>query len=265
MPSKLIAVWGSSGSGKTMTALALAHRLTKLKHRVVVISTDSQTPALPVFLPTASVAASKSIGALLMSNNFAFSNIQDKLHLHPENENLAFMGLTAGENITTYNAFEREKIVKLIKTLHLELDDIIIDCCTQPLLDMMTLTALEIAEVVIRCTTPDNKGTQFLNAQLPLLADTKFKTGQHIRVLSNITPKSPVDALNSLTGGFDFYIPWSDEAYEKMIAGEEIGGFRKRAAWEDNSGFRYDKEMKKLTERVAQNNDATDKSDGHHD
>lgn len=252
MSSKVIAFWGSSGSGKTLTCAAVASRLAAQKNKVVVISTDSQAPALPVFLPSSNILAAYSLGSLLMSNNFAFSNVADKLHLHPDNPNLAFMGLTQGENITTYNSFERDKILRLIKTLALELDYILVDCATQPLLDMMSLTALELADAVVRGITPDNKGIHFLSTQLPLLTDSKFKIDSHIKVLSLITPKSPVDAICKRTGDFDFFLPYSVEVAEKFIEGSEIKGFPKQSFLSDNSGFRFEREITKLTERVIQ-------------
>ncbi len=250
--SKTIAFWGSSGSGKTINCVAVAGKLADEQNKVVVISTDSQSPALPVYLPSKEILTAYSLGNLLMSNNFAFSNVSDKLHLHPDNPNLAFMGLTQGENITTYNSFERDKIIKLMKTLSLELDYILIDCNTQPLLDMLSLTALELADEVVRCITPDNKGIQFLSTQLPLLTDSKFKIDSHIKVLSNITPKSPVDAVCKRTGDFDFYLPYSVDVYEKFIEGSELKGFRKQSFLNDNNGYRYEQEISKLAERVKQ-------------
>ncbi|MEG1761144.1 MAG: AAA family ATPase [Hydrogenoanaerobacterium sp.] len=250
MQSKVIAFWGSSGSGKTLLSAAAAGKLSKQKSKVVVISTDCNAPALPIFLPGLDILAAYSIGNILMSNNFEFSNIADKLHLHPNNPNLAFMGLTRGENITTYNSFERDKILKLIKTLSLELDYIIIDCMTQPLLDMMSLTALEIADVVIRSITPDNRGIEFQSTQLPLLSDSKFKTDRHIKVLSNIMPKSPVDAICKKLGDFDFFMPYSSEAAEKFIEGSEIKGFIKQSFLDDNSGYRFEHELNKMIEKV---------------
>ena len=49
--SKIIAVWGSAGSGKSMFCCILAKALTQDKKKAIIINADLSTPMLPVWLP----------------------------------------------------------------------------------------------------------------------------------------------------------------------------------------------------------------------
>lgn len=63
--SKIIAIWGNPGSGKTTFACLLAKRLTRDKSKAIIVSPDSATPILPVLFPNENIEKSMSLGNVL--------------------------------------------------------------------------------------------------------------------------------------------------------------------------------------------------------
>ena len=61
-------------------------------------------------------------------------------------------------------------------------DFVIVDC-NSSLDNLLSATAVEQADTVIRLATPDLKSISFFSSQLPLYSDPKFKTEQHIEVV----------------------------------------------------------------------------------
>ena len=48
---KVITVWGSPGSGKSMFSAILAKALTRDKRKAIIINAEISVPMLPVWLP----------------------------------------------------------------------------------------------------------------------------------------------------------------------------------------------------------------------
>lgn len=60
--AKVITVWGSPGSGKSMFCCILAKALTRDKSKAILINADISVPMLPVWLPEQLAPANASIG-----------------------------------------------------------------------------------------------------------------------------------------------------------------------------------------------------------
>ena len=60
--SKVITVWGSPGSGKSMFCCILAKALTRDKQKAIIINADISVPMLPVWLPEQMIETGASIG-----------------------------------------------------------------------------------------------------------------------------------------------------------------------------------------------------------
>lgn len=65
--AKIITVWGSQGSGKTMFCCILAKALTRDKKKALIINADVSVPMLPVWLPEQMIETNASIGQVLSS------------------------------------------------------------------------------------------------------------------------------------------------------------------------------------------------------
>ena len=64
---KVITVWGSPDSGKSMFCCILAKALTRDKRKAIIINADMNVPMLPVWLPEQIIQTNTSIGQVLSS------------------------------------------------------------------------------------------------------------------------------------------------------------------------------------------------------
>ena len=59
---KVITVWGSPGSGKSMFSCILAKALTRDKRKAIIINAEISVPMLPVWLPEQIIQTNASVG-----------------------------------------------------------------------------------------------------------------------------------------------------------------------------------------------------------
>lgn len=224
-----IASWGSSGAGKTTVALALAAALAKRKKDVLVLSTDSRTPSLPVFLPTVQGLSSRSsVAELLARSEITQGGLKDRILKHPKSDHIFFMGVASGEVATlTYGPPRREAVMNLLQLLQqAPFQYIIIDCDSNPVLDVTTLIALEWAQFGICTLSPDVKGYEYLKAQMGWLGNSdSFRVAEYVKVLSQIEPTTPVAEADALFGGIRYRLPRSHQVRDRFVAGELLLGF----------------------------------------
>lgn len=247
MSYKTICVWGSPGSCKSTVAEAIAWQLVDKKFNVLIVNTSSEVPMLPLYLPGQKASSANSLGYLLSMPNLEYSALKNKIHMSPHSDKLGYMALVSGETPLTYSPFERIKLLAFLKTLASpSIDYIIIDCCANPMIDTLTLIALERAELVIRAITPDIKGIEFTKSHLSWLGDSiKIDTSRQIKLAGPVKEYSAIDEVGAAIGGFDYILPESREVYSAFVAGGKFG------ICKDAAGLCFDKEIAKLVaERV---------------
>lgn len=246
MSNKLIAVWGSSGSGKSLVSCAVANALTTKNHNVIVISADKSTPMLNVYLPFLDCKKENSV-AQFLSSVVIESGFKTRLHIHEKNGNLGFMALSTGENGLTHQApWSMSSIDQLVNLLFEKeyADYIVFDCTGDVLTDNLTLYALENADVTLRVISPDSRGISFLNSQIPILSGGNFHLERHILILNNCYTYSPASQI-SLDYGFDIIIPHCKDAYTKYTSGLPIGGLY------NHDGVIFEKAIQKIKEGIV--------------
>lgn len=244
MPYKLISIWGSSGAGKSTAALALAANLTKDEKNVVVINTDTVTPSLPVFLPELKTSSLHSIGGLYSSLNLTGSNLKDKIHLHPKNERLGFMGMCSGETPLTYKVLTKERLKEMMGLLsNMPLDYVIVDGASFIMGDTLSMFSLEFADSIIRVITPDVKGIEYEKSNMLWLRNS-FLQDNHIKVLSPVKESSPVAEVEQVSGEAKYYLPYSEEVQEAFLSGSLISGMKY------TTGILFEETIAKIGEEV---------------
>lgn len=244
MSGKIICIWGSPNSGKSLISAAIAAKFAAKKQNVIIYSGDRLTPSLKVFVPSKQITSKESVGPLLMSENYDNEAVMLHMVFHPESEYIGFMGFSPDENYITYRNFSRESVIKLLNKMSVKADYIIIDGLSNPFDDIMTLTALELADIRIRTATADNKGMIYSKAAESIYHDRKFYDLNTIKLLGNVKPISPTEEINNMYGPFDFIVPYSSEAEVKMLEGSLMSNFRKL------DGMKFEKQIKKLSERI---------------
>jgi len=244
---KMIAVWGSDGSGKTTLCSALAAQLAALGKNSVILSTDSSTPALPVFLPNQYITSDGSLGELLSHPISGTGALRGYIHIHPSSERIGIMGMASGETPIAYRAFKRDMMMSLLRVLNdSPFDYVIFDCQSNPVYDSLTQLALSTSEYPIRMLTPDVRGVEFEKSQKGWLRGIPgMRVDEHIRIFSPVLRISPLEQAVSVTGKGDYILPFSEDVYNKSTAGQLVAGCH------DRYGIQYDNQVKKFAERIV--------------
>lgn len=220
--SKLIAIWGSPNSGKTSFAIKLAQCIyEKYSASVLMLSTDYETPSLPVLFPNTKAEELFSIGVPLSKTDIVEHEVVKSIVTVKGKMNLGFLGYKDSENKFTYPSYDDKKAKALLTVLKGLVDFIIVDC-TSSLNNILSGAAVEQADTVIRLATPDLKSISYLSSQLPLYADPKYKMEQHIVVL-NTTEKEvfmPVEEAKTHYKNISFTLPYCRTLREQIIDGE---------------------------------------------
>lgn len=244
---KLIASWGTSGSGKTTTALAVAAELVHRKREVLVIGADSATPMLPVYLPNSKPERKNSMGAIF-EQEIKEGALKDKLLPHPKSDKLYFMGFVSGElSGITYKIPDRAAIIALLDVLrHSPFDYILIDCDSNPVFEPITLLALELADTVLRSVTPDVRGFEAMSAQLKWLgnSDNTYRLERHLKIYAPVYPNTPLTEMEAVAGKICSALPYAVQVAERQMAGQLLRGFDGR------DGVRYEREIEKIVDRI---------------
>lgn len=243
---KMIAVWGSNGSGKKVVSLGIATKLAEKRKNVVIINTDGSMPILPVFLPRQQIGSDGSVGRLLSSSFQSYNALKGYVHIHPESSHIGFMGIAGGETPITYKAFTRDNMMSLLKVLNdSPFDYIVFSCISNPVYAPLTQLALQTAEYPVRIITPDVRGIEFEKSQKSWLRGIpEMRIDEQIRVINPVRPTSPLDEVISISGAADYVLPFSDEIYGKSIAGGLMRGCKERY------GIQFEKRISELAERI---------------
>lgn len=245
---KIIASWGSSGSGKTTLALAIAAELAKRKKDVLIISTDTRTPLLPVALPTVKgIDGRNSIGTVFAGQEITDATLKDKIVRHPKSSHIYVMGYASGEQpALTYTPPSRDGATALFSLLSSSpFHYLIVDCDSSAIFDHTTLAAIELADIGLLSVTPDVKGYEYRkSATAWLTGNDVFHAERFVRVASPVMPYTPLAGVRALFGGFDVELPFVQSVAEKMMAGELIGGL------DGVAGVRYMEEIRKIADRI---------------
>ena len=184
---QMLAVWGSPGAGKTVTAVKLAAELAKRKKNVVLVFTDLTAPSLPRCggggkLPEVSV------GELLSAPGMTQERVLKTWRPLRKTPYISFLGYKAGKMCSPTRSTAKEKAVDMLVLLRHIADYVIVDCTSVLTGNVLATAALEVADDVLRVCGCDLKAISYFASYLPLIEEWKFKPEQHIRVLSNTRP-----------------------------------------------------------------------------
>lgn len=208
--SKVITVWGSPGSGKSMFCCILAKALTKSKEKAIIINADFSVPMLPVWLPAQPTENGVSVGQVLSALEIDNALVASHVTVLKSYPFIGLMGYTAGENPLSYPEVKYES-VKLLITAAAQLVDYVILDCSSNMTNFFTPAAIESANVAVRILTPDLKGVSYLAAHQPLLTDARFHYHDHLTFAGLARPFHAIDEMAHQIGGIDGLLPYGKE------------------------------------------------------
>ena len=204
---QMLAVWGSPGAGKTVTAVKLAAELSKRKKNVVLVFTDLTAPPLPAVAAEGKLPE-VSVGELLSAPGMTQEQVLKTCVPCEKHPYISFLGYKAGENVFTYAEYSKEKAVDMLVLLRHIADYVIVDCTSVLTGNVLATAALEVADDVLRVCGCDLKAISYFASYLPLIEDRKFKPEQHIRVLSNTRPYQGGMEYENSFGGVKYRLPY---------------------------------------------------------
>lgn len=248
MSAKLICVWGSPSSGKTVLSLALGAALATQKSNVIVYNGDKLTPMLKVFVPSADIESSQSIGPLLMSGRFDDTIFAQRLVVHPECDYLCFIGMAPSDTYITYDSFGDEPVMKVLNKMMNLAEYVIVDCTANPIDDNMSQVAMGLADYKICCITADTRGISYMDSARMIYSEDRFDINNHIMVVGNVKNVSPLTELMRVSGKYDYVLPYSPEIENRYIGGELLTDLKRMASRD------FSKEIKRLAKRIVEDN-----------
>ena len=101
---KVITVWGSPGSGKSMFSCILAKALTRDKRKAIIINAEISVPMLPVWLPEQIIQTNASVGQVLSSVEIDTTLVASHVTVLKSYPFIGLMGYSAGENPLSYKS-----------------------------------------------------------------------------------------------------------------------------------------------------------------
>jgi MinD-like ATPase involved in chromosome partitioning or flagellar assembly len=243
MENKIVAVWGSPSSGKTVTSMELARELETHKKNVIVIFADLFCPVLSTVMPGVDVK-SRTLGSLLSKPHIKQIDIMQTAIPYPKHEYIAAIGYKNGDNIFTYSEFLAERVAELISGLRQAADCVIIDCSSVLTEDGFTTIALQQADTVLRLCNADLKAFSYFTSHLPLISRAKFKSDGHIKVLSNLKPGQEENTFRSVYGDVAYALPHVKEIETQFYSASLLDGLNGKDA------KKYNAEVKRMVREV---------------
>ena len=208
--AKVITVWGSPGSGKSMFCCILAKALTRDKQKALIINGEISVPMLPVWLPEQMVQTNASIGQILSSVEIDTSLVASHVTVLKSYPFIGLMGYSAGENPLSYPEIRYNMVLELIAAAAQLVDYVILDCGSN-MTNVFTPAAIESGDLIVRILTPDLKGVNYLKAHQPLLVDSRFRYDSHMTFAGMARPFHALDEMGYIIGGFDGLLPYGKE------------------------------------------------------
>ena len=240
----MLAVWGSPGSGKTVTAVKIAKMLTAKKKNVILLLCDMTAPMLPCICSPDELECERSLGNILAAARIGENLIKHNLVTFKRNSCLAVLGLLERQNEYSTPPFTQKQVVELLDGLRQIAPYVIVDCGSYIANDILSAVALMEADSVLRLANADLKSISYLSSQLPLLRDAKWDTDKQYKTASNVKSQQAGDHMSQALGTVAFTLPHSAELEGQYLAGNLLADL----SMKDSRVFR--KEIEKIAREV---------------
>ena len=240
----MLAVWGSPGSGKTVTAVKIAQMLSAKKKNAILLLCDMTAPMLPCICSPDELECERSLGNILAAARIGENLIKHNLVTLKRSNYLTVLGLLKGENEYSIPPFTEKQAIELLDGLRQIAPYVIVDCGSYIANDILSAVALMEADSVLRLANCDLKSISYFSSQLPLLKDAKWDADKQYKVAANIKPFQAADHIGKVLGSVTFKLPYSQELEEQYLAGNLFSDL----SLKDSRAFR--KELEKIIEEV---------------
>lgn len=218
--NQVLAVWGSPSCGKTTIAAKVVDYLSGKGYDTALLLCDTDAPPLPLLIPPSEIETEKSLGSILAAVRISETLILQNSITVKKNPHISIIGMLKGENAYSYPKYTQAQAKELLERLRGIVDFVIVDCSSHLSDDILSTIALIESDSVLRLINCDLKSISYLSSQLPLLADSKFKTEKQIKVANNVKSMHSGENIAQILGGVAFTIPHSDLVEQQYLNGE---------------------------------------------
>ena len=250
----LVAVWGSSGTGKTATSLKLALSLLEENRSVLLLFPDDTTPTIPCLYGERELTKTGSLGSLFIAPRITSTLVSYHLTLPKDIQSLAFLGFEKGEHRYRYPTPTTTQCSDILRLCSELADILLVDIPTGFSRDMLSTVALLRAGVSLRLETLDIKNVSYLSSSLPLLqSHSQYKSKRELRILNDVhhTPKAVLKKKKE----YDTLLPYCAELSQHSRHGTLLQNLTAR----ESDG--YKRSIKTLTQTILRKVDAYEKND----
>lgn len=236
--AKLIAVYGSPGSGKTTVALKLAMSayLQTKDESVVFLSPDLAAPSMALLFPNYHPDEICSLSTVLDNTEISSENILKNSVTVKTMKNFCCLGFKAGENKYSFPVPTAEKINTLFDVLGDSFDYVFVDCSS----DEISKKALIKANKVIRVVSPDLKGMTWYSSN----KHTDRTENEDRFNVVNITEKElflPTEEVCAKLHSVAAVLPYSRAVRQQMLDGR---------MYERLNDKKYNKKMLSIVNKI---------------
>lgn len=216
---KIIAVWGSPGSGKSTVAGSLAYLLATSGKNVILIDTSTQAPQKSIWFPYCDGDFTSSLNSLMSADSITPAFMTK--HISTLSSNLGVLGFVKGETPLSLTKAQRLDKIKDVYKVCCDLADyVIVDCASNILDNIYSVVALEQAIRVLRIVSPDLKGATWTMGNLQLISDRKFTAANHIVISNNVKSYYNVPQIEAVIGDYKTCLPYCVDIEMRNITGE---------------------------------------------
>lgn len=211
----IISIWGSPNSGKTTLATKMGIEFDALKKRTLVVYTENLSVDISAVFPDEKDFVSMG---QLWQQNVDSTKLLSHCMSFPSRNNVAYLSYRPGENIYSYPEFTKYNIVQVIMQLQELFEYIIFDCSSDLSSNMLSLTALEMADVVYNLCGSNLKSGCFFDSNLFLLSDSKYNVDAYINVLSCTRNYEPLSVYKNKYNN-KYELAFDKVIYEQYLTG----------------------------------------------
>ena len=240
----ILAVWGSPGCGKSVTATKIAYHLAAKKKNVVLVLCDMTAPMMPCICPPSELECDKSLGSIFAAQHISVNLVKHNLTTHKKLPYLSMLGLRKGENEYTYAACTKQQAEELFSALREIAPYVVVDCSSYIANDILSAVALMEADSVLRLANCDLKSIGYLSSQLPLLRELNWDEDKQYKVAANVKLTQAADQIGQVLGSIAYELPFSQEVEDQYLAGNLLSDLGAK----DSRSFR--KEIDRIVKEV---------------
>lgn len=224
MDNKVIAVWGNSGSGKSVISGMIARYFAESGKKVIIMSLDCTTPMMPIWLPQDKIEQNDSLGVALTKRKILIEHFAKRVQIYKPYPNIGFLAFVQEDCFINYS-LEYEKIIAGIKAVREICDILILDCPTS-FTDITIPASIEMCDYSLCVLTPDLKGVSYYKSNKGLLYAEKFKNCKQFKILNKAKDFDATKEIGNAVKGVDYIYPYIADVEHAFFSGDAVNTLR---------------------------------------